>query len=40
MAGRRVVPEAFTHGSSKQRMDWLKRGLGTGQVQACNAFNS
>ena len=40
MAGRRVVPEAFTHGSSQQRMDWLKRGLGTGQVQACNAFNS
>ena len=39
MAGRRVVPEAFTHGSSKQRMDWLKRGLSTGQVQACNAFN-
>jgi len=39
MAGRRVVPEAFTHGSSAQRMDWLKRGLGTGDVQACNAFD-
>ncbi|MEM9441690.1 MAG: neutral zinc metallopeptidase, partial [Pseudomonadota bacterium] len=38
MAGRRVVPEAFTHGSSQQRMDWLKRGLSTGDVQACNAF--
>ena len=38
MAGRRIVPEAFTHGSSKQRMDWLKRGLSTGDVQACNAF--
>ena len=25
--GRRVVPEAFTHGSSEQRMTWLKRGL-------------
>ncbi len=40
MAGRRVVPEAFTHGSSQQRMDWLKRGLGKGEVQACNAFSS
>lgn len=40
MAGRRVVPEAFTHGSSEQRMDWLKRGLGTGDVQACNAFDA
>ncbi|MEZ5930786.1 MAG: neutral zinc metallopeptidase [Alphaproteobacteria bacterium] len=40
MAGRRVVPEAFTHGSSEQRMDWLKRGLSTGDVQACNAFAS
>jgi len=38
MTGRRVVPEAFTHGSSQQRMDWLKRGLSTGDVQACNAF--
>jgi len=40
MAGRRVVPEAFTHGSSEQRMDWLKRGLSTGDVQACNAFET
>ena len=40
MAGRRVVPEAFTHGSSEQRMDWLKRGLSTGDVQACDAFQA
>lgn len=40
MAGRRVVPEAFTHGSSEQRMDWLKRGLRSGDVQACNAFEA
>lgn len=38
MAGRRVVPEAFTHGSSEQRMTWLKRGLQSGNIQACNAF--
>ncbi|MGI9437599.1 MAG: KPN_02809 family neutral zinc metallopeptidase [Geminicoccaceae bacterium] len=40
MSGRRVVPEAFTHGSSEQRMDWLKRGLQTGNVQACNTFDA
>lgn len=40
MAGRRVVPEAFTHGSSAQRMEWLKRGLSTGDPQACNAFEA
>jgi len=40
MAGRRVVPEAFTHGSSQQRMDWLKRGLSSGDAKACNAFDS
>ncbi|MEM8951029.1 MAG: neutral zinc metallopeptidase [Pseudomonadota bacterium] len=39
MAGRRVVPEAFTHGSSQQRMNWLKRGLTTGDTNACNAFD-
>ncbi len=39
-AGRRVVPEAFTHGSSAQRMEWLKRGLRTGDVNACNAFEA
>ena len=27
-AGRAVVPEKFTHGSSNQRMYWFQRGLG------------
>lgn len=40
MAGRRVVPEAFTHGSSDQRMTWLKRDLQIGNFQACNTFES
>jgi len=40
MAGRRVVPEAFTHGSSEQRMTWLKRGLQSGDLQTCNTFQS
>ena len=34
----RVVPESFTHGSSEQRVAWLKRGLESGRVEACNTF--
>ncbi len=39
-AGGRIRPEAFTHGTSKQRMEWFKRGMDTGDVQACNTFNA
>ena len=38
-SGRRVNVEAFTHGSSDQRMKWLKRGLKTGNYDACNTFS-
>lgn len=38
-AGRRVVPESFTHGTSEQRMTWFRRGLERGDIQACNTFN-
>lgn len=34
----RIRPEAFTHGTSKQRMEWFKRGMETGDVKACNTF--
>jgi predicted metalloprotease len=34
----RVVPESFTHGSSKQRVRWFKKGLDSGQTQACDTF--
>jgi uncharacterized protein len=34
----RVVPESFTHGSSEQRVEWLRRGLTTGRVDACDTF--
>ena len=34
----RVVPESFTHGSSAQRVTWLKRGLESGRIDACNTF--
>lgn len=37
-AGRRPVEAAFTHGSSAQRMEWLRRGLTTGDPDACNTF--
>jgi len=36
----RVVPEAFTHGSSAQRMRWLKRGLDSGRPQDCDTFGA
>lgn len=34
----RVVPESFTHGSSEERMRWLRRGLESGRVDACDTF--
>ena len=33
-----AVPDSFTHGSSMQRQDWLKRGLQSGKVDSCNTF--
>ena len=37
-AGRYVNPDSFTHGSSTQRMEWLKRGLASGDMRQCNTF--
>jgi predicted metalloprotease len=34
----RVVPESFTHGSSQQRVEWLRRGLSSGKMEACDTF--
>jgi predicted metalloprotease len=34
----RVRPESFTHGSSQQRVEWLTRGLKTGDIKACDTF--
>jgi predicted metalloprotease len=36
----RVVPESFTHGSSAQRMEWLRRGLETGDPAQCDTFSA
>jgi predicted metalloprotease len=39
MSGARVAPERFTHGSSEQRVEWFRRGLQSGQLEACDTFN-
>jgi predicted metalloprotease len=36
----RVVPESFTHGSSEQRVRWLRTGLESGKMESCNTFAS
>ena len=36
----RVVPDSFTHGSSAQRVQWLRRGLESGNVNSCDTFNA
>ena len=35
-----VVPDSFTHGSSEQRARWFKKGIETGQVEACDTFSA
>ena len=36
----RVVPDAFTHGTSAQRVYWFKKGLKTGDINQGDTFNS
>jgi predicted metalloprotease len=35
-----VVPDAFTHGSSAQRVRWFKRGFESGKLENCDTFNT
>ncbi len=35
-----VQPESWTHGSSEQRMTWLRKGLESGNPDACDTFAS
>ena len=39
-AGRRVNVESFTHGSSEQRVHWLRQGMRTGDLSQCNTFGT
>jgi predicted metalloprotease len=40
MARGQVVPETFTHGSSADRVRWLRRGLDSGTIESCDTFSS
>ncbi len=35
----RVVPDAFTHGTSEQRMRWFKKGLRSGKLEDGDTFS-
>lgn len=35
-----VVPDAFTHGTSAQRMYWFKKGFDTGDIRQGDTFNA
>lgn len=39
-AGRAVVPDAFTHGSSADRQEWFMRGYDGGTLASCNTFKA
>ena len=38
MATGRVQPDSFTHGSSAERVEWLRRGMQSGDPDACETF--
>ena len=38
LTGGRAPESAFTHGSSAQRMEWLRKGLQTGDEDQCDTF--
>jgi predicted metalloprotease len=39
MSGSRIQPEAFTHGSSRQRVAWFRRGFDAGDPKTCDTFS-
>jgi predicted metalloprotease len=38
LSSGRASPESFTHGTSAQRMEWLRRGLTSGNEDQCDTF--
>ncbi|HET6679187.1 MAG TPA: neutral zinc metallopeptidase, partial [Nitrospira sp.] len=40
MSSGYIQPESWTHGSSEQRKTWLRKGLDTGNPEACDTFSS
>ena len=38
MATGHIAPDRFTHGTSAQRVEWFRRGLSTGDPNACDTF--
>jgi predicted metalloprotease len=39
-AGRAVVPDSFTHGTSEQRQRWFDKGYSSGSMEACDTFKA
>ena len=39
-AGREVVPDSFTHGSSAQRVRWFRAGFDSGDISVCDTFGA
>ena len=40
MSGRAVNPDSFTHGSSRQRAAWFRRGFESGRIEDCDTFRA
>ncbi len=40
LSGGRISRDSFTHGSSAQRVSWLRKGLETGDPNACDTFGA
>ena len=36
----RVVPDAFSHGTAKQRVKWFYIGMKSGDMKQCDTFSA